>query len=100
NFVNQTVEELTEQLDLLPARPGPESTAALSTLSRRWEETKPIFSFSVSTIDINRVSAELTALISRSLAEDEKEYLYALAQLKLAIQNLGRLEQFSVLNLL
>lgn len=99
-FINRTVDELLGMIDRLPAAPGSAAVQAAAALTKRWDEVHPHFSYSVSTIELDHVTTALTVLNARCAAGDADEYQCTLAQLRLAVSELGRLERFSVLNLL
>lgn len=104
-YVNHICDDMLTILAELPdeATTAGDTAAVLKTLETlegRWNEAHRWLSLSASYCEIGQIRSEMTAMRVHFIAADDDNYLCAREQLKLAIENMRRFEQFSVDNLM
>lgn len=99
-FINRLGDQLTARVNALPAQTGDTAAAKeIMSLEKDWIDVHHLVSFSVSFKELNRVTEQVTALRVWYLAGEDAEYQNARAQLLLAIEEMRRLERFSMDNI-
>lgn len=98
-FINQTADEITAEIDALPPVGTTDCISAAEELLRFWEARSTTVTLSVGYATADRVTEQAKLLISSARSGDVYGYTMALTLLADAVEDMRRLEQFSVKNL-
>ena len=98
-FVNRTADAMHETVDALPAIDDPLCVEKISTLCEGWEKKAPIIGLTVGFLTIDKVSEYCETLRSCAEIGDVYGYYSTLTLLKDSIDDVRRLEKFSIENL-
>ena len=98
-FVNNVHAEMNVITAEISRTPCPENKEKIQSLSDYWEKANPKLSFSVSYITIDTVTNLIDAVKVYNAVGDENQLIYNIELLINAIDNIKRLENFSVKNI-
>ena len=98
-YVHRVAGELNARVDAIAALPCSESYASALELSAYWRRHRNIAGLSVSYTVIDRVSETAESLVAAAEAGDVFGRQQAIAMLRDAVEDLERLETFSIGNL-
>lgn len=98
-FINQTADEMVDRIDALPAFGEAQSVPAAESLLRFWESRSATVTLSVGYTTADRVTEQAKLLLGAARIKDLYGYETALTLLTDAIEDMRRLEQFSIENL-
>ena len=87
-------------VDQISSDPSPENEERLDALLKYWEKVDNLVSISVSFYTIEDVSLLISAAKVYNQENDATQLHYTIEQLKMAIDNIKRLETFSIKNIL
>ena len=99
-YVNRTAERLLDMIEALPSDPDDSALAPAEELSDFWHTRINSIGFSVGYTVLDRISEQAATLVSTTKYHDFFDYQLAKELLRDAVQDMRRLEQFSVGNLL
>ena len=99
-YINEVSERLSAMIEALPASDDPMCGAMISELIDYWEEQRTAVCLSVSFTVADRISEQAAVLAACCFCGDRFGYYATLALLCDAVDDMRRLEQFSVENLL
>lgn len=98
-YVNQLADEMTKMADELPEPNEPNCTTQTAALCKKWEKNAPIVGLTVGFSTVDKLSEHCQTLHSCAEVGDIYGYYSTLSLLKDSIDDVRRLEQFSVGNL-
>ena len=98
-YVNHLADEMTEMADALPKPNEPNCTTQTAALCQKWEKNAPIVGLTVGFSTVDKLSEHCQTLHSCAAVGDIYGYYSTLSLLKDSIDDVRRLEQFSVGNL-
>lgn len=99
-YVHGVAADLSSELSALPADPSPDLVDRVSALRDGWDARVGIVGLSVGYTVLDRVGEQLALLVAACRSGDVLGYRQAIALLSDALDDLVRLERFSVENLL
>lgn len=99
-FIRSTTDNLAKMTASLPDANETECKDRVAELREFWERRRDLISLSVSYTDLNQCGSLLAALDAFSAAGDSTHFNAAKLQLLDALDELSRLEAFSIGNLL
>ena len=98
-FVNHIADEMVNLADSLPHINDPLCAEKTTALSEKWEKNAPIVGLTVGFLTVDKLSEHCETLHSCAEVGDVYGYYSTLTLLKDSIDDVRRLEQFSVNNL-
>lgn len=98
-YVNRVADDLTEMANALPSPDESACVEKITALYEKWEKNAPFVGLSVGFLTVDKLSEHCQTLRSCAEVGDVYGYYTALALLKDSIDDVRRLEQFSVENL-
>ncbi len=98
-YVNRIADAISEIADALPAIDDPMCAQKADELCQKWEENAPIIGLTVGFQTIDKLSEYCQTLRSCAEVGDVYGYYSALTLLKDSVDDVRRLERFSVENL-
>ena len=98
-FVNNVHNEMNEMVAEISRAPCAENEERIQNLSDYWEKTNTKLSFSVSYTAIDTVTNLIDSIKLYNDVGDSKQLAYSIELLINAIDNIKRLENFSVKNI-
>lgn len=98
-YVNAVAKKLEEMVDKLPENVNEANIDEIQQLSVEWEKHAPFVGLTVGFLTIDKLTEQTLTLLACAESGDVFGYHTALAILKDAIDDMHRLEQFSVENL-
>lgn len=98
-YVNRLADAMTELADALPDIDEPMCTEKADELCKKWEKHAPIVGLTVGFLTVDKLSEHCQTLRSCAEVGDVYGYYAALTLLKDSVDDVRRLEQFSVSNL-
>lgn len=98
-YVNHLADAMTEIADALPAIDEPMCIERIDALCRLWEKHSPIVGLTVGFLTVDKLSEYCQLLRSCAEAGDVYGYYSTLSLLYDAIDDVRRLEKFSIDNL-
>lgn len=97
-YINGVAAELHSMADELPESPGAD-TALIVSLLDYWNSCRLPASLTVAEHELDGISNGIDSLLAAALANDEASYKTSMALLHNAIDDMCRLERFSVENI-
>ena len=98
-YVNRITDAMTEMTESLPSVNDPMSIAKADELCKKWEKNAPIVGLTVGFLTVDKLSEHCETLRSCAEVGDVYGYYAALTLLKDSIDDVRRLEKFSIENL-
>ena len=99
-YINKVTTRLQNALEELPDISSPDCTKQAREVLAYWEKHEPYVGLSVSFTMIDRLTEQAILLAACAECEDVFGFQSALALLRDCVQDVRRLEQFSIANLL
>ena len=99
HYINSTSDALTEMLNKLESAGEDEEETQIKNIKEFWESNKIKLSISVSFNEINRMDDLINTLEVNYKTENDQDYELTKALLKVAIEEIRRLERFSIENI-
>ena len=99
-YIRRVHEDMHQMVDQISSDPSPENEERLDALLKYWEKVDNLVSISVSFYTIEDVSLLISAAKVYNQENDATQLHYTIEQLKMAIDNIKRLETFSIKNIL
>ena len=98
-YINRTADALDELIEALPSINDSSCVEKTDALCKKWEEKAPIVGLTVGFLTVDKLSEHCQTLHSCAKVGDVYGYYATLALLKDSIEDVRRLEKFSVENL-
>lgn len=98
-YVNRVADEMTDLATALPSPTDSACTEKAAALCKKWEKNAPIVGLTVGFLTVDKLSEHCQTLLSCAEVGDVYGYYSTLSLLKDSIDDVRRLEQFSVGNL-
>ena len=98
-YINGVADELNTQIDAIPAIDHPKCLNITQDLQAYWEEKIDTINLSVCYTIADRVSEQAATLVACAACKDFYGFQTALALLRDAVDDMRRLERFSIGNL-
>ena len=98
-YVNRLADEMTTLADALPSINDPACVEKADALCKKWDRHAPFVGLSVGFLTVDKLSEHCETLLSCAKVGDVYGYYSTLSLLKDSIDDVRRLEQFSVGNL-
>lgn len=98
-YVNRIADAMTEIVESMPSLDDPVSIAKADELCKKWEKNAPLVGLTVGFLTVDKVSEHCQTLRSCAEVGDVYGYYAALTLLKDSIDDVRRLEKFSIENL-
>lgn len=98
-YVNRAADAMVALFDDLPAVGEPLCVEKTEALCQRWEQSAPIVGLSVGFLTVDKLSEHCQTLRSCAAVGDVYGYYATLTLLRDSIEDVRRLERFSVENL-
>ena len=98
-YVNRIADEMTSLVDALPSINDADCAKKTDALCRKWGKNAPFIGLSVGFLTVDKLSEYCETLRSCAEAKDVYGYHAALTLIRDSIDDVRRLEQFSVENL-
>ena len=98
-YVNRVADEMVELAASLPSPTDSTCVEKAAALCKKWEKTAPIVGLTVGFLTVDKLSEHCQTLLSCAEVGDVYGYYSTLSLLKDSIDDVRRLEQFSVGNL-
>lgn len=99
-YINDVFSSMNALLDAVPDLTDPNCTAACNRLAEKWEKHTDTVCLSVCFSVLDRVSEEVDLLCASAACGDRYGFEAARAMLRDALEDMRRLEEFSIGNLL
>lgn len=99
-YINRVGDNMTEMVNALEFYDSTGCKAGLERLYGYWKDNEAKVSLSVSYIELNSVDDNMTKMISYFECDDRTEFECSRASLLNAIEEMRRLEAFSIKNIL
>lgn len=97
-YVNRIADAMTEIAKSMPSLDDPMSIEKADELCKKWKKNAPIIGLTVGFLTVDKVSEYCQTLLSCAKVGDVYGYYSTLTLLKDSIDDVRRLEQFSVEN--
>ena len=94
-FVRRTVTELSEMVRAMPEAPGDDAGQAALAVRDLWEAKHAVLSLTVADSEMDSVDERVSTLCVLAGSGDGTDYRLAREMLRIALDELGRLERFS-----
>lgn len=98
-YVNRVADEMTDLATALPSPTDSDCAEKAAALCKKWEKNAPIVGLTVGFLTVDKLSEHCQTLLSCAEVGDVYGYYSTLSLLKDSIDDVRRLEQFSVGNL-
>ena len=98
-YVNRVADEMTDLATDLPSPTDSACAEKAAALCKKWEKNAPIVGLTVGFLTVDKLSEHCQTLLSCAEVGDVYGYYSTLSLLKDSIDDVRRLEQFSVGNL-
>ena len=98
-YVNRVADEMVELAASLPSPTDSTCVEKTAALCKKWEKNAPIVGLTVGFLTVDKLSEHCQTLLSCAEVGDVYGYYSTLSLLKDSIDDMRRLEQFSVGNL-
>lgn len=99
-FINNVYSEMNEMISDISESPCPENEEKIKRLSEYWEEANSIVGISVNFLSIDSVSNLIDSVYVYNEQGDDIQLSYSIELLINAVENIKRLEVFSIKNIL
>ena len=99
-YINRLADAMNEILDAIPSLDDPMCVQKADELCQKWEKNAPIVGLSVGFLTVDKLTEHCYTLRSCAEVGDVFGYYSTLTLLKDSIDDMRRLEKFSVRNLL
>ncbi len=99
-YINQTADEMNKILEAIPDITSPNCEQKAHQITEYWQSRTDMVGLSVGYSALDRISEQCKLLLSSIHCGDSYGYHEAITLLRDAIEDMRRLEQFSVSNLL
>lgn len=96
-YVNRTAAEMEQQLRSLPS--AAQALTAVEALEAFWEREHPFISLSVSMTEVRNMTTVLTELRHAAAVQEENDFERCRSLALVGVEQLRRLEQFTLGNL-
>lgn len=98
-YVNRVADEMTALTDALPSPTDSACVEKSDALCKKWEKNAPFVGLTVGFLTVDKLSEHCETLLSCAEVGDVYGYYAALTLLKDSIDDVRRLEKFSIENL-
>ena len=98
-YVNRVADEMVELIDTIPDVGEPLCVEKIDALCKKWEKNAPIVGLTVGFLTVDKLSEHCQTLLSCAEVGDVYGYYSNLSLLKDSIDDVRRLEKFSIENL-
>lgn len=98
-YVNRVADALNEIVDAIPSIDAPMCVQKVDELCQKWEKNAPIVGLSVGFLTVDKLTEHCYTLRSCAEVGDVYGYYSTLTLLKDSIDDMRRLEKFSIGNL-
>ena len=99
-YVEHTINYMKQMAYSLSAFPSEENTQIINNMEETWNKHSIFLSLSVSSEDIEDFNDTLTSLKASNMSNNVYQYKIDIELLFNAIEEIGRLERFSIKNIL
>lgn len=99
-YVEHTINYMKQMASSLSAFPSEENTQIINNMEETWNKHSIFLSLSVSSDDIEDFNDTLTSLKASNMSNNVYQYKIDIELLFNAIEEIGRLEKFSIKNIL
>lgn len=99
-YVEHTINYMKQMVYSLSAFPSEENTQIINNMEETWNKHSIFLSLSVSSEDIEDFNDTLTSLKASNMSNNVYQYKIDIELLFNAIEEVGRLEKFSIKNIL
>ncbi len=98
-YINRIADAMDELIDALPDINEPMCVEKVTEFCRKWEKNAPLVGLTVGFLTVDKLSEHCQTLLSCAEAGDVYGYYTALTLLQDSIDDVRRLERFSIENL-
>ena len=98
-YINRLADSLTEMADSLPSPNDSACVEKAAALCKNWEKNAPLVGLTVGFLTVDKLSEHCQTLLSCAEVGDVYGYYSTLSLLKDSIDDVRRLEKFSIENL-
>ena len=98
-YINRLADSLTEMADSLPSPNDSTCVEKAAALCKNWEKNAPLVGLTVGFLTVDKLSEHCQTLLSCAEVGDVYGYYSTLSLLKDSIDDVRRLEKFSIENL-